>query len=277
MVKPKDYVVWLNEVDHEDTLYVGGKSANLGEMIQAKFPVPGGFAITAYAYFYFLKSNRLDIKIKHLLGTVNFANNDSINQVSKHIKKIITHSKIPDEIIEPVFKYYKTMGGVFKDALVAVRSSATSEDSKTASFAGQQETYLNVQGEANLIEKIREGWASLFETRAIYYRHENNLSHLTAGISLVVQKMVESDSSGVMFTIDPITNDKSKIVIEAIFGLGEYIVQGRVTPDHYEVKKDNFQILEKRTSIQQVMLKKAGIDNKEVKIPQRIGKRQKIS
>lgn len=277
MVKPHDYVVWLSEVDHEDTLYVGGKSGNLGEMIQAKFPVPGGFALTAYSYFYFLKSNKLDVKIKHLLGTVNFKDNESIGQVSRQIKKIITHSKIPDEIVEPVFEYYKILSGVFKDALVAVRSSATSEDSKTASFAGQQETYLNVRGEAALLEKIREGWASLFEPRAIFYRNENKLNHLTAGISLVVQKMIESESSGVMFTIDPITNDKTKIVIEAIYGLGEYIVQGRVTPDHYEVKKDDFQILEKRTSLQQVMLKKAGIDNREVKIPPKIGKEQKIT
>lgn len=277
MVKPTDYVVWLSDVDKEDVLYVGGKSANLGEMIQAKFPVPGGFALTAYAYFYFLKSNRLDIKIKHLLGTIEYRNNESINQVSRHIKKIITHSKIPDEIITPVFEYYKILGGVFRDALVAIRSSATSEDSKTASFAGQQETYLNVRGEASMIEKIREGWASLFEPRAIYYRKENNLNHLTAGISLVVQKMVESESSGVMFTIDPVTNDKSKIVIEAIYGLGEYIVQGKVTPDHYEVKKDNFQILEKRTVVQSIMLKKSGVENKDIKIPPKIAKKQKIT
>lgn len=277
MVKSTDLVVWLDYVDKDDVKFVGGKGANLGEMIQAKFPVPDGFVLTSTAYFIFIKENNLETKIKHILGTSNYDNPDSLNQVSKHIKRIITTSNVPDEIIKKVFEYYKTMSGVFSGALVAIRSSATSEDSKTASFAGQQETYLNVKGEANLIEKIKEGWASLFEERAIFYRHQNKLDQVKVGISLVVQRMVESEKSGVMFTIDPITNDKSKIIIESIYGLGEYIVQGKVTPDHYEVRKSDLEILSKRASEQNVMYVKKGTVNKEIKVPRAKSARQKIT
>ncbi|OGH12006.1 MAG: phosphoenolpyruvate synthase [Candidatus Levybacteria bacterium RIFCSPHIGHO2_01_FULL_36_15] len=276
MVKSTDLVVWLSEVDKSDVAFVGGKGANLGEMIQAKFPVPNGFVLTAYSYFLFLKQNSLETKIKHLLGTVNYDDPVSIDQVSRHIKKILLHSEVPVEVVKKVFEYYKMLGGMFSDALVAIRSSATSEDSKTASFAGQQETYLNVKGEANVIAKIKEGWASLFEPRAIFYRHENKLDQVRSGISLVVQKMVESEASGVMFTIDPITNEKTKIIIEAIYGLGEYIVQGKVTPDHYEVKKSDLDIISKTASEQNVMLVKKGTDNREINVPRGRSSRQKI-
>ena len=243
-------VAWFSDVDKDDVNIVGGKGANLGEMTQAKFPVPPGFIVTANAYYNFLKDNNLETKIKHLINTVNFEKQDSIEQVSKHIKKEIMQGEISEELKNDVYKAYKALGGVFKDALVAVRSSATAEDLATASFAGQQETYLNIKGEGNLIDNIRKGWASLFEPRAMFYRHEQHFDHLRIGIALVVQKMIESEKSGIMFTIDPVTNDKSKIVIEAIYGLGEYIVQGKVTPDHYEVAKDKNELIVKQTAEQ---------------------------
>ncbi|MCL5113889.1 MAG: phosphoenolpyruvate synthase [Patescibacteria group bacterium] len=277
MVNPADLVVWLEEIDKEDVQYVGGKGANLGEMIQAKFPVPDGFAVTTASYFEFVKLNKLDVKIKHLLGSVNYDDPESLGQVSKHIKKLIVQSEVPPEVVKLVFKYYKSLCGIFKDALVAIRSSATSEDSKTASFAGQQETFLNIRGEAALIAKIKEGWASLFEPRAIYYRHESKLDQLKVGICLVVQKMVESESSGIMFTVDPITGDKTKIIIESIYGLGEYIVQGKITPDHYEVDKKELTILNKRKSEQMIALVKNKVENKEVKIPRAKRGKQKIT
>jgi len=161
--------------------------------------------------------------------------------------------------------------------LVAVRSSATAEDLPTASFAGQQETYLNVKGDANLLMKIKMVWASLFDPRAIYYRHEQNFDHFQVGIAIPVQRMVESENSGIMFCLDPVTNDKSKIVIEAIYGLGELIVGGEVTPDHYEVNKKNSVITDKQIRIQDRLLKKVGINDKEVKIPIKIGRKQKIT
>lgn len=277
MVKATDLVVSLKDIDKDDVRYVGGKSANLGEMIKTGFPVPGGFVVTAHSYFTFIKHNRLEEKIKHLLGTVDYDNPNSINQVSAHIRKIIHHSPIPEEVSQEVFKHYKRTGGFLRDALVAIRSSATSEDSKEASFAGQQATYLNVRGEAAVIETVRRAWASLFEARAVYYRHEAKLGNKKTGIALVVQKMVESHTSGIMFTTDPINNDKSTIVVEAIFGLGEYIVGGKVNPDHYEVQKGNFLIKNKKIASQDVMLKKHGDGNKEVKVPKSKREKQKIT
>lgn len=274
VVQKSDLAISLSSCSKEDVKYVGGKAANLGEMIKAGFPVPNGFVVTSHAYFLFLKENRLDVKIKHLLGTVNFESPESLSQVSRHIKKLITSSPIPEEIVKAIFNEYKKIG---LNTLVAVRSSATSEDSKAASFAGQQETFLNVVGEAVLVEKIREGWASLFGARAMFYRHDAKLDHILSGIALAVQHMVQSEESGIMFTVDPVTNNKEKIVIEAIYGLGEYIVQGKVTPDHYEVAKEDFLILEKKPALQDVMMTRKNGKNDDVAVPKSKQKEQKIT
>ncbi len=273
---PKN-VLWFSEVDKEDIALVGGKGANLGEMTKAGFPVPNGFIITAQAYYKFLKENNLEKKIKNLINTLNFSNPNSLKQVSQLIRKEIMGGEISDELKMDIYNAYKNLGGILDDPLVAVRSSATAEDLPNASFAGQQETFLNVKGESNLILKIKECWASLFTERAIFYRHENKYDHMMVGIAVPVQKMVESDTSGVMFTIDPVTNDKSKVIIEAVFGLGETIVQGQVTPDHYEVSKKSAEIIGKSVSSQDKMLKKAGAANKEIRVPLLIKKRQKIT
>jgi len=276
-MKRNKYVLWFSEIDKDDVALVGGKGANLGEMTQAGFPVPNGFVVTAQAYYAFLKENNLATKIKHLISSVNIEKPESLAQVSKHIKKTILDSTVPDELVKEIFSAYATLSGTLTDALVAVRSSATAEDLPTASFAGQQDTYLNVKGNAVLLQKIKEAWASLFNERAIFYREEQKFSHFKIGIAIPVQKMVQSEKSGVMFTIDPVTNDKTKIVIEAIFGLGELIVQGAVTPDHYEVSKKDLQIDVKIPALQKVMLTKVGVENKEVNIPEQIGKKQKIT
>lgn len=219
MPKGTPSVLWFKDVGKEDIPAVGGKGANLGEMTQAHFPVPNGFVVTAYAYFRFIKENNLTTKINHLLGTINWDKAESLQQVSQHIKKLIMAESMNDELVQEIFKAYTTLSGPIGDALVAVRSSATAEDLPGASFAGQQETFLNVKGDANLILKIKEAWASLFDARAIFYRHEQKFDHFRVGIAIVVQKMIESEKSGIMFTLDPVTNDKSKIVIEAITGL----------------------------------------------------------
>lgn len=273
---PKN-VVWFDEVDKGDINLVGGKGANLGEMTQAGFPVPKGFIITAHAYFEFLKQNNLEQKIKHLLNTLNFDKHDSLEQVSKLIKREIISGELSGELLLDIYSYYKKLGGKLSDPLVAVRSSATAEDLPNASFAGQQETFLNVAGESNLIMKIKECWASLFEPRAIFYRHENKFDHFRIGIAVPVQKMIESEKSGVMFTINPVNNDKSKIIIEAIFGLGEMIVQGKEKPDHYEVDKSSLKILLKEVSTQHKMLKKFGTSNKETNVSFLSKSRQKIT
>ena len=277
MTKDTSLTVWFSEVGKNDIPLVGGKGANLGEMTKTGFPVPNGFIVTAYAYEQYIKDNDLNTKIKHLLSSANFDKPESLSQIATHIKKIVMQGTISDELVKEIFIHYKTLGGTFKDALVAVRSSATAEDLPDASFAGQQETYLNVQGEANLIVKIKQAWASLFEPRAIFYRHEHKYDHFKVFIAIPVQKMVNSEQSGVMFTVDPITNDKSKIIVEAIYGLGEMIVQGAVTPDHYEVEKKDLKILSKNPATQTKLLTKVGKANKEVMLSVQKGSKQKIS
>ena len=273
---PELNIAWFNKVDKEDIPLVGGKGANLGEMTKAGFPVPNGFIVTSKAFFDFLKANNLELKIKHLIGTANVNNPHSLSQVSKLIKKTVMEGEMSSELKLEIYSAYKKLGGL-TDALVAVRSSATAEDLPDASFAGQQETYLNVKGETNVIHKIKECWASLYEERAIFYRHENKYENKKIGIAVPVQKMVESEKSGVMFTIDPVTNDKNKIIIEAVYGLGEMIVQGQVKPDHYEVDKKEEKILTKEVSTQETMLKKVGMENKEIKVPKSSQDKQKIS
>ncbi len=271
------HIAWFSEIRKEDVPLVGGKGANLGEIVNAGFPVPNGFIITSNSYYDFIRENNLNIKIKHLLSTVNFNDSKSLEQVALHIKKLIRDGQISKELVKDIVSSYEKLSGRFGQALVAVRSSATAEDLANASFAGQQETYLNVKGDAVLLEKIKEGWASLFGARAIFYRHQQKFDNIKIGIALVIQKMVGSEKSGIMFTIDPVTNDKSKIVIEAIFGLGELIVQGEVNPDHYEVDKKALTILSKKTSYQDHLLKKQGVSNKKIKLSKKQGEKQKLS
>lgn len=270
-------IAWFSEIDKEDVSIVGGKGANLGEMTKAGFNVPNGFIVTSHAYYDFIRENNLSVKISHLLSTADINNTKSLGQVSQHIKNLILNGKLSDNLTKEIVSSYNKLGSLFKDCLVAVRSSATAEDLPGASFAGQQETFLNVKGDAVLLKKIKEGWASLFDERAIFYRHEQKFDKVKIGIALVVQKMVESESSGIMFTIDPVTNDKSKVVIEAIYGLGELIVQGQVNPDHYEVEKPGLSILNKKINYQDKLLKKSGINNKEVKLSRKVGEKQKLT
>jgi len=256
----KKFVVWFRDVSKEDIPLVGGKGANLGEMTKAGFPVPNGFIVTSDAYYAFIEENHLQEKIKRILEPLDVNKAKDLDSTSQRIRLLIEKAPIPKEISKKVFAAYFAMAkGIFTHALVAVRSSATAEDLPTASFAGQQETYLNVQGEANVLEKIRLCWASLFTSRAIFYRQTNHFDHFKVGIAVPVQKMVASDQSGIMFTIDPVTNDKKKIVIEAIYGLGEMIVQGKVTPDHYEVEKSSGDITVKTTHTQErIMFRQKG-------------------
>lgn len=270
-------LVWFADVDREDIPLVGGKGANLGEMTKAGFPVPPGFIVTSHAYREFLKENNLEVKIKHLLGTIDYNNQKTLENASRAIKKEIEKGKMSEELIRQVFSAYSKLGGVLKDALVAVRSSATAEDLPSASFAGQQETYLNVKGDANLILKIKEAWASLFDARAIFYRQDQKIDHMKVAIAVPVQKMIESETSGIMFTLSPVTNDKTTIVIEAIYGLGELIVQGALTPDHYEVDKKALTIKSKHLEKQTHMLTKKGSENRDVPITKSLQEKQKIS
>lgn len=291
----KKFIVWFEEVNKEDVDLVGGKGANLGEMINAGFPVPYGFILTSRAYFYFLKENKLEEKIRDYLAIVNYNNPKELADISCLIQDLFYESQIPKDLVLEIVNFYGQLStrerkiyhlgketfhqikSLFNPPLVAVRSSATAEDLPSASFAGQQETFLNVWGENELLQRIRQCWASLFTPRAIYYRHQQGFDHLKVGLAVVVQRMVQSEKSGIAFSIDPVTNNKRKIIIEAIFGLGEYIVQGKVTPDHYEIEKSNLSVLKKDIKTQELKLIKRGKKNVEVKLSKEKGSKQKLT
>ena len=239
-------VVWFNEVTRNDVPVVGGKGANLGEMTNAEIPIPPGFIVTSGAYSNFLQQTKLTDKIRHLLQSVDVNNSKQLQTVSAKVRQTISNAPMPPEIAEAIEQAYIEMGR----GLVAVRSSATAEDLPEASFAGQQRTFLNVQGEKEVVAAVQECWASLFEARAVFLRVQQNYDHFQVGIAVPVQRMVQSESSGVMFTLEPVTSDKSKIVIEAVLGLGEAIVGGEVTPDLYIIDKEGFQISSKIISKQ---------------------------
>jgi pyruvate,water dikinase len=243
-------IVWFNEVTKRDVPTVGGKGANLGEMTKANIPVPPGFIVTADAYFDFLKNSKLIVKIRHLLQPLDPGNSRQLQQTATQIKQLILDTPMPPELAREIEQAYIKMGR----GLVAVRSSATAEDLPEASFAGQQRTFLNVEGEKEVVTAVQGCWASLFEPRAIFYRQQQGFDHFKVGIAVPVQKMVQSQASGVMFTIEPVTSDNSKIVIEAVFGLGEAIVSGEVTPDLYIIDKKGLKISTKKAAKQELQL-----------------------
>jgi len=271
------YILWFNQVDKEDGNIVGGKGANLGEMASFEIPVPHGFIVTSQAYFDYLKENQLVDKIKQSLKKLDLADPQAFAEASEKIKKLILSGRISKEISREIIRNYLKLGKTFKYALVAVRSSATAEDLPGASFAGQQATFLNVRGEASVIQAVKECWASLFEARAIFYRQEKGFDHLKVGMAVPVQEMVPAQISGVMFTVDPVSNDKKTMVIEAIYGLGEYIVQGTVTPDRYLLDKQSFEIIKLEVNPQKVQLIKSGTLNKQSVVPKKLQKKRKLT
>ena len=270
------YLKFFDEIRKTDVGEVGGKSANLGEMTsQVMVPVPFGFATTSKAYWKFINDNKMWPKIERELRKVKKANDTKVlEEVSKNIQKIINSGKMPKEIEREVLMAYKRLGSGF----VSVRSSATAEDLPGASFAGQQETYLNVKGEKKLIKNIIKCYASLFTTRSIFYRIEKGFSHDKVALSSAIQRMVNSQVSGVMFTLDVRNGDRSKIIIEGSYGLGEYIVQGVVTPDDYLVDKKTMKIVKKSISKEKkVMLVTTPKGVEEKKVPKKKQSAQALS
>lgn len=271
-------VIWFKDIDKGDGNTVGGKGANLGEMTKAGFPVPNGFVVTVHAYRAFLEEAKIRKSIEEALHGLDVSDSQALDKAALKAQHIITRSEFPKEIAEDIINaYFKLSGSETKHAIVAVRSSATAEDLPGASFAGQQATFLNVRGEANLIEKVKEAWASLFTARAIFYRQTNKFDHFQVGIAVPVQKMVESEKSGIMFSINPVTNDKDRVTIEAIFGLGEMIVQGAVTPDHYEVDKHSMDVLVRETHVQEKIMEKKGDGNIEHALTVKEGGKEKLT
>ncbi|MBR9692233.1 phosphoenolpyruvate synthase [Candidatus Woesearchaeota archaeon] len=243
---------WFKEISKDDVEIVGGKGANLGEMTNAGLPIPPGFVVTAQTYKEFIEKTEIKDKILGIIKDLDIEDTAKLQSTAKEIQELIKATEIPEEIIEEIKDNYGLVGAhrkseaedivKGKEELVACRSSATAEDLPEASFAGQQATFLNVIGEDKCVEAVRKCWASLFTARAIYYREKNNFPTEQVFIAVVIQKMISSDKSGVMFSINPATNDDTEIMIESAFGLGEAVVLGAVNPDLYIINKEDLKI-----------------------------------
>ncbi len=266
MIVSQQAIVWFHEVTKGDIPIVGGKGANLGEMTNAQIPVPQGFIVTAKAYYDYVKEANIEDKIRAELTGLDVQDSKRLQQVSEQVKRIVMDGTMPSRLAEDIKQAYGKMGR----GLVAVRSSATAEDLPEASFAGQQATFLNIQGDDEVVDAVQRCWASLFEARAIFYREEQGFDHFQVGIAVPVQKMVQSESSGIIFTLEPVTSDTSKIAIEAGLGLGESIVSGSVTPDLYLVNKADDKIVSKTIGKQAWKLVRddsSGGDDPNVQVP----------
>ena len=271
-------ILWFSEIGKANLDQVGGKGANLGELTKADLPVPPGFVVTAEAYFDFLRSNGLDKVIKKLLAGLDYEDSKKLNQVAKAIQDKIMAATMPTTLVNEIERAYRKLvvgfpGGFY----VAVRSSATAEDLPNASFAGQQRTFLNMKGPGAVVKATQRCYASLFEARAIYYRAVNNFDHLEVGLAVPVQKMIQSEKSGIMFTMNPVDNNLEVINIEAGWGLGEAIVSGSINPDRYLVSKKDLKIISKEVFKQTWMIKKVGEIDKHIFVDRRYQEMQKLT
>lgn len=250
------HIAFFKDLKKDDTHLAGGKGASLGEMTRSHIPVPQGFVITAKAFDRFLQESDLDVEIEAQLDKVNYKDINSVELASETIRDLIHDEKMPKDLTVEINNAYKKLQSEFgteKNFFVAVRSSATAEDSSVASWAGELESYLNTT-KKNLIGNVKKCWSSLFTPRAIMYRNEKGLRNTKVSVAVVVQKMVNSEISGISFTVHPVTKDKNQMIIEAGFGLGEAIVSGRITPDAYVIHKDDLSILDINISEQEKML-----------------------
>ena len=282
MKKEEQFLLWFEQLERKDVDIVGGKSSSLGEMTaKTDVPVHYGFATTAYAYRYFIKESGLEEKMRSILSELTDVENSALlRDVSARLRDAIMAEKMPQDLQDAIGAAYVELGKRVgeENPYVAVRSSATAEDLPDASFAGQQDTYLNVQGAETIIAKVKECYASCFTDRAVYYREKQGFDHIEVALSAVVQMMVFSKTSGVMFTVNVATGDDNNILIEAAFGLGEYVVQGTVTPDNYTISKHDHKIIDRCVNEQDIMLvRKKGGDCEEVQVPEELRKVQTLT
>lgn len=292
-----DFVKWFSELSNKDVAIAGGKGASLAEMYNNKFPIPPGFIITAESYSYFIAKAGLKDKINEILKDLEIEDTKKLENKAKEIKEMIEKADMPKDMSEAIIEAYEILDiekpnfeNVKKGALeilksahekpfVAVRSSATAEDLADASFAGQQESFLNVKGEKQLILSVKKCLASLFNARAIYYRKRKGFSHENTQLAVVVQRMIDSDKSGVIFSKNP-TSDKREIVIEAVWGLGEGIVSGAIKPDHYVIDEnlDKFNIIKSEIAIKKIAItRNSSGENQTVKLNEERAKQQVLN
>lgn len=230
----------FTEISKSDAAIAGGKGASLGEMTQAGFPIPSGFVILADTFEKFLEETDLNVEIDSIIHSVDHKKMHTVENASEKIKALILSAEIPKYIAKEIQICFKNLDTKY----VAVRSSATAEDSASASWAGQLDSFLYTS-EKNLLENVKNCWASLFTPRAIFYRFEKDSHKQKISVAVVVQKMVASEKSGIAFSVHPVTQDKNQLIIEAALGLGEAIVSGQITPDSYVVEKEPRRIIDK--------------------------------
>lgn len=271
-----DYVLPFAELSKASVAIAGGKGAQLGELSCIGIPVPPGFAVATHAFDEFLKHNKLEEKIKQILAGVDARDTESVNEASRKIRKIISEGKTPKEIGQQIAHHFEQLGAKY----VAVRSSASAEDSSAASWAGELETYLNITSET-LLATVKKCWSSLYTPRAIFYRFEKGLADTYVSVGVVVQKMVQSEVSGVAFTANPVTQNRNEMIIEAGFGLGEAIVSGMITPDNYLVDKGELTLIDVTVNEQEQMIVKSGEGgkavNKTLEVPHEKRGKQKLA
>ncbi|HWN72198.1 MAG TPA: phosphoenolpyruvate synthase, partial [Solirubrobacterales bacterium] len=262
-----DSVLSFERLGRGDVEFAGGKGANLGELTAAGLPVPPGFVIGAPAYAAYCEETGLRERIAARLADLDVEDTDALARASAEVRAEIGREPIPDRLATRVREAYADLVGEDDEAPVAVRSSATAEDTESASFAGMNETLLNVRGADALLDAVRACWSSLFGARTIYYRAKRGFSQAGMDIAVVVQRQVQSTRSGVMFTIDPATGDRDRLVIEGAFGLGEAVVSGSVSPDRYLVNKDGLHIDRRevrRKELAIVSLPEGGTETREL-------------
>ncbi|OGH88437.1 MAG: hypothetical protein A3J93_04205 [Candidatus Magasanikbacteria bacterium RIFOXYC2_FULL_42_28] len=233
------HIKFFKDLTKKSVPEAGGKGASLGEMTNAKIPVPPGFVVVASAFDRFLKETQLEEEIIARLKEVNPDDTNSVDRASNVIRDTIHDRPFPKDLEKEILTAFDKLEAKF----VAVRSSATAEDSAIASWAGELETYLNIERK-NVTAAVRTCWSSLFTPRAIFYRHEKNLIDHYVSVAVVVQKMIQSEIAGIAFTVHPVTEDRDQMIIEAGYGLGEAIVSGQVTPDSYVVGKNEMSIID---------------------------------
>ncbi|MBE1281870.1 MAG: phosphoenolpyruvate synthase [Rhodobacteraceae bacterium] len=246
-----DFALRFEDAACLDHARVGGKCASLSQMTQAGVAVPPGFAVTTEAYLAMLEGTGLRNEIEMQLSRTDFDDVSSLDRSAQAIQIRFRSHHMPSDVEKAIRSQYEAMG---RDMPVAVRSSATAEDLPDASFAGQQDTYLWVVGAEDVVEHVRDCWASLFTARAMKYRHDNNLGQIDVLMSVAVQKMVNARAAGVAMTLDPLNGDRTRIVIDASYGLGELVVSGIVTPDNYSVEKVLMEVVDRKISDKQVEL-----------------------
>jgi pyruvate,water dikinase len=249
-----DFVRSFAELSHADVEYAGGKGANLGELTGAGIPVPAGFVVGAPAYAAFCDGGGLRSRVADALASVDVDDPADLDRASAEVRKMVEAEPFPEAVERDIRAAYAGLVGAESDAPVAVRSSATAEDTESASFAGMNETFLNVRGAEALVEAVRKCWSSLFGSRTLFYRAKRGFGQADMDIAVVVQRQIQSTRSGVMFTIDPSSGAIDRLIIEGSFGLGEAVVSGSVSPDRYLVEKESLGILAREVKRKELVI-----------------------